>query len=68
MSGHGETLHGPRKAGVIHPAPGDAFANMKQMLQQGKLRELSHSPEEQVERARQNGASKMRLETDEESN
>jgi hypothetical protein len=67
MSG-GPTLPSPRKAGLAHPAPGDAFANMKQMMQQGRLRELSRSPEAQVEQARQHGASKMRMETGEESN
>ena len=67
MSRGGGALHGPRTTRLGHPAPGDAFANMKQMIQQGRLRELSRSPEEQVERARQQGANQMRTETFDES-
>jgi hypothetical protein len=63
MPGGGGTLPGPRKPGLAHFAPGDAFANMKQMLEQGRLRELSRSPEEQVERARQHGDTNMRMGT-----
>jgi hypothetical protein len=68
MAGGGGIGRGPRKTGLVHPAPGDAFASMKQMMQQGRLRELSRSPEEQVERARQHGPSKMRMGTVNETN
>jgi hypothetical protein len=68
MAGGGRTLSGSPKAGFEHIAPGDPVANMAQMSQQRRLRELSRSPEEQVERARQNGASRTRLEMHQESN
>jgi hypothetical protein len=68
MTGGGGTLRGLRKPGFEHDAPGDPVANMAQMSRQRRLRELSRSPEEQVERARQNGASRTRLETNQESN
>jgi hypothetical protein len=45
------------------PPPGDIVASITQAQQQHRLREMSRSPEEQVERARQNGAHKMHLET-----
>jgi hypothetical protein len=62
------TSGGPPKPGFEHAAPGDGIANMAQMSRQRRLRELSRSPEEQVERARQNGASRRRMETHQESN
>jgi hypothetical protein len=68
MSGGGGARPGPRKPGLAHFAPGDAFANMKQMLQQRRLQELSRSPEEQVERAHQHGDTNMRMGSYQQSN
>jgi hypothetical protein len=61
-------LSGPPERGFEHVSPGDPVANMEQMSRQRRLRELSRSPEEQVERARQNAASGKRLEIHQESN
>ncbi len=68
MMGGGRTLMGPRKTGPEHPDLNGAVANMAQMSRQRRLRELSRSPEEQVERARQNSADGIRMETHEEKN
>jgi hypothetical protein len=57
MAGRGPHLQGDG------PPPGDIVASMTQAQQRRRLREMSRSPEEQVERARQNGANKMRFET-----
>jgi hypothetical protein len=68
--GGGRTLHhahGPPQPGDEPIALDGAIANMAQMARQNRLRELSRSPEEQVERARQHGANKMRFETTEET-
>jgi len=56
---------GPRDNGSNLAGSGDIFAAMAQERQQRRLRELSRSPEEQLERARRNGTNKMRLETEE---
>jgi hypothetical protein len=66
----GRTLHhahGPPQPGDEQVALGGAIANMAQMARQNKLRELSRSPEEQVERARQHADNKMRFEIKEET-
>ena len=68
MGSGGRTLTGPRKVGPEHADLNGAIANMAQMSQQRRLREMSRSPEEQVERARQNGTNRMRMETHEENN
>jgi hypothetical protein len=68
VAGGRRTLSGPPKPGFEHAAPGDAVANMAQMSRQRRLRELGRSPEEQVERARQDGASRTQLETRLENN
>jgi hypothetical protein len=68
MMGGGRTMPGPGKNKLAHVAPGDPIAAMAQMSKERRLREMSRSPEEQVERARQNGATKMRMETHTEDN
>jgi hypothetical protein len=68
MMGGGVRMKGPPKEGADHIDLSDAVANMAQMSRQRRLRELSRSPEEQVERARQNGTNRMRMETHEENN
>ncbi|HTA31540.1 MAG TPA: hypothetical protein VK731_13695 [Candidatus Cybelea sp.] len=68
MMGGGRRLMGPPKTGPEHPDLHGAVANMAQMSRQRRLRELSRSPEEQVERARQNSADRMRFESHEENN
>jgi len=45
------------------PPPGDIVASMTQAQQQRRLRDMSRSPEEQVERARENATNKMRFAT-----
>jgi hypothetical protein len=64
----GPPLSGPRKPGHEQAAFIDAGANITQMLRQQRLLELSRSPEEQVERARQHGVIRTRLETNQQSN
>ena len=68
MMGGGRTIKAAHGPGPEHPDLSGAVANMAQMSQQRKLREMSRSPEEQVERARQNASNRMQMETHEESN
>ncbi len=68
MMGGGRTMKAARAPGPEHPDLNGAVANMAQMSRQRRLRELSRSPEEQVERARQNATNGMRIETHEENN
>ncbi len=64
----GPPLRGRRKAGREPDAPIDVGAKVTQQLQQQRLLELSRSPEEQVERTRQNSAARTPMETNQESN
>ncbi len=62
----GPPMGGPRVAGRNPGAPGvpgDIAATLAQHRRQQRLRELSRSPEEQVERARQNGENRTHIET-----
>jgi hypothetical protein len=68
MMGGGRTVKAARAPGPEHPDLNDAVANMAQMSRQRRLRELSRSPEEQVERARQNSDDRMRFEAHEANN
>jgi hypothetical protein len=68
MLGGGVTMKGPLRQGADHIDLSGPVANLTQMSRQRRLRELSRSPEEQVERARQNGTNRMRIETHEENN
>lgn len=54
---------GPHMRGGGPGPGGDIVASITQAQRQRRLRELSRSPEEQVERARQNSNNKMRIET-----
>lgn len=74
MGGHGPSfgIHmagGGRKAGGgpgHGPDGGDIVGMMTKGQQQRRLAEMGRSPEEQVERARENATNKMRFQTDEE--
>ena len=68
MMGSGRRLMGPRKTGPEHSDLNGAVANMAQMSQQRRLREMSRSPEEKVERARQNASNRIQMETHDENN
>jgi hypothetical protein len=68
MMGGGKTIKAAHGPGPEHPDLSGAVANMAQMSRQRRLRELSRSPEEQVERARQNATNGMRFESHEENN
>jgi hypothetical protein len=64
----GPPSSGPRRAGQEPAAPSasDVGAMVAQALRQQRLLEMSRSPEEQVERRRQNSAAKTRRETNQE--
>jgi len=67
MAGGGGPLTGPGKHEFQHTGPGDLpgdpVGHMTQVARQKTLREMSRSPEEQVERAQQNATNRMRMET-----
>ena len=64
----GQSLTATGKPGQEQVNFGDPAKQLSQWRRQARLRALSRSPEEQVERARQKGAAKMQMETIQENN
>jgi hypothetical protein len=64
----GQTLTATGKPGQEQVNFSDPAKQLTQWRRQARLRALSRSPEEQVERARQKGAAKMQVETIQEGN